>query len=316
MFSEAYIIDALHKCGITRIQSYDKYLIIHCPFAKENHEKQTDRHPSFSIRKDNWTYFCYSCKTTGSFFNLIYKLAIRQNSEELENLASTFLADDFFEFTDDKKVEKKEIKIYSEDSLSQFPRATSCTQSLEYLQKRQISEKIADKYDLRVDIEHSRVCFPVRNQKGHLVGLQGRSFAENYRQRYYNYWMFDKGQTVGGINQVDSEYVLVLEGFFGLLKTASLTEFCPREISPLTVFGSMVSYTQAADIMALDKKIVICLDNDIAGKKGAKILKERLKYNAYSVTSITLPKDIDEITQDEFLTLFNTTTRNISDVTF
>lgn len=71
--------------------------------------------------------------------------------------------------------------------LSTFPIFGIFPDAVAYLKSRSISVGMASYLDVRFDPIKRRICFPFRNFKGHLMGVQGRAIDEDNPLRYYQY---------------------------------------------------------------------------------------------------------------------------------
>jgi hypothetical protein len=102
-----------------------------------------------------------------------------------------------------------------------------------YLHKRGILPWVASELGLRFDPKRRRICFPVRDRFGRLVGMQGRDITETNALRYYAYPY--KGRTNKNIwlgeDKVDWDTPVVLtEGPFDY---ASIYRVYPNVLASL-----------------------------------------------------------------------------------
>jgi 5S rRNA maturation endonuclease (ribonuclease M5) len=77
--------------------------------------------------------------------------------------------------------------VFPEAWLKTFKIATHFPEAMAYLISRGIDYKMVMELDIRYDPTQHRVCFPFRNYKGELMGLQGRDINKVTSLRYFQY---------------------------------------------------------------------------------------------------------------------------------
>lgn len=155
----------------------------------------------------------------------------------------------------------------------------------------------------------NRVIFPIFDENDKILGFGGRTLT-NEEVKYINSpetLIFNKGQTLYGFNFAKDEikkldYAILTEGYLdvitaqqsGLLNTVATlgTALTPKQVRLLTKYSE-------------SKKIYLCLDTDIAGKKAVesifRLTQDISKFVALDLrVSINLPgKDLDEALKNE-----------------
>jgi 5S rRNA maturation endonuclease (ribonuclease M5) len=83
-------------------------------------------------------------------------------------------------------VEKDEV-LFPEQWLQSFKPIQIFPEAMAYCLGRGLSKKSLKQLDVRYDPSQRRVCWPFRNFRGELMGLQGRSIEPDPHLRYYQY---------------------------------------------------------------------------------------------------------------------------------
>lgn len=291
--TDELLINVLEKLQVKNLRETNDSFIFSCPLAEYFHYKGTDNHPSCQIRKEDGKYYCYSCKNFGPLWDLVDTIKFLNKREDLNELLEGLRKPQKFIINTKRKEQKKDQIFLPDELIERYPKATDETKSLEYVFKRGIDSRLANKYNLRYDSDRNRLLFPIYDNK-YFVGFQGRAIEQD-EKRYYNYFNVNKSLYLGGSNHLTlNKIVIVVEGFISLLKLKHLIP----EFNIVTTFGSSISDEQAIKLINLDKLIISCFDNDKAGSDGRIIFNEKLKFNRFKTRNLVLPEDIDTISKE------------------
>jgi hypothetical protein len=186
------------------------WVISTCPFARWTHEQGVDRNPSFGVstnessnigerRHRAQVYHCFSCQKTGIFedlpFNLreLYRADPKGERPAYGKALEIIVAEeeDDIDFDgipdfDEPMIDPDEVIAWPEFYLESFRSVFAFERAVDYLQTRQITERVAQVLDLRFDTSRDRVCFPIRDFDSRLVGLHGRTISD-HPMPYYAY---------------------------------------------------------------------------------------------------------------------------------
>ena len=217
--------------GSTATGARNEWVVGRCPFTWRHGGK--DVHPSFGIKsetKKKSICKCWSCGYGGDLRDLVFDLKKElktQPNHQIINLAAAMqLIAQESESMDinpesipefDAPYEPPEIVVFSEDWLNSFSKAHLFIEASDYLRNRGVSAKMTRTLDIRYDPISKRVCFPFRNNKKELIGVQGRDISEKTTLRYYQYGYTGKrnGTVWMGENLINLDQPLVLvEGPF------------------------------------------------------------------------------------------------------
>jgi len=186
----------------TKVAGYrGDWVLASCPFAPWKHDDGKDAHPSFGVKSSKTKksiYKCFSCGQGGDLQDLILDLGIELKKDStggyhlgkaLQLVASEFDNLEFDpnipEYGENKK--PNEFVEYPDSWLQSFQKVNYKSGVGDYLKNRGVSEELALEFDLRYDPFQKRVCFPFRDFKGRLAGIQGRALEPSNPLRYYFY---------------------------------------------------------------------------------------------------------------------------------
>lgn len=205
----------------------------YCPFIWNHGGK--DQHPSFGVKINTNSKSickCWSCGYGGDLQDLVLdlaqgikkhqltgynlKLAVQLTANELEDMDIN--PEDIPDY--DAVIEPTEV-IIPEYWLDSFRSVELYPKAMQYLDSRGVEQATIKTLDIRYDPLQRRVCFPFRNFKGDLVGVQGRSLDAESTLRYYQYGYNSKrnGHSWYGESRVNFDKPVVLvEGVFDYIK--------------------------------------------------------------------------------------------------
>lgn len=293
--------------------SPDGWVRASCPLAPWFHDSGKDSNPSFGLRvvPNGESYFnCWACKS-GDLLMLVQLLksggaglprydlakAVQLIADEEEGSTISLKIDEFAEFA--KPNDDPDMDIaFSEEWLMSFKVAWKVPLALEYLAGRGVSKELAIELDLRFDTSKKRVCFPIRNFKGVLVGLRGRTIdAQEGLPPYHDYGGEQTQRNRMpwyGENLIDFDKPVVMpESVFDY---ASVFRVYRNVLAPMTVGMGEQKLKRVQEAL----EIVTLFDNGKGGDK-ARLLVD--KYLPGSVRVHRLPppnrKDAGEMSVDE-----------------
>lgn len=186
----------------TKVSGYrGDWVLAPCPYAPFKHETGKDAHPSFGVKISKTKksfYKCFSCGMGGDLQDLVMDLGfelkkspmkVYKLGEALQLVANEFEGLEYDSNIPEYGEQKKSSTFleYPQFWLDTFPKISYPSVASKYLQSRHISKEMAFEFDLRYDPFQGRICFPFRDFKGRLAGIQGRAIDEGNPLRYYFY---------------------------------------------------------------------------------------------------------------------------------
>ncbi len=177
-----------------------KWMQARCPFAFWEHS-HGDKTPSFGISRTAQWGQCFGCGFSGSLFELTHRLArleAESPSGVLRDLPRAFgilvLEEESADLLAPAELPYDEAVLsppadlsWPEDFLAPFEPAWHEDQVHPYLAKRGVSATTARRLDIRFDDYRGRICFPLRDGMGRLMGLHGRAINDETVPHYWFY---------------------------------------------------------------------------------------------------------------------------------
>lgn len=258
------IEQALKLVGATNIQLHKRtgWVISRCPLGPWRHEGGESGPEVFGVKIETGdpSTHCFSCGWGGKLSDLTLTMRYLNKKdpriqvkwsevdaliEEAENdLELDFDSPDIEEMLFGKKAEPH---YFPEWWLDSFPYWKEVAWAREYLAERNVPESVAEALDLRADTKEKRVCFPVRDFQGHLVGLHGRAVLEGVEPRYRMYLQAGKNNPINWLGEswVDlTKPIVVVEGPFDV---ASVYRVYRNVVSPLFANPSVEKLLRMGD---------------------------------------------------------------------
>lgn len=179
--------------GSSTIGSRTGWVLATCPM-RWNHG--TERSSAFAISTDSKKKSrckCLSCGYSGDLTDLLMDIKFKlhkfpQYAPHFKlALAAPMVASEFEEMElligDIPDFEAKEVKkeiLFPEQWLGTFKPVRDFPEALSYCMSRGLQKSALTALDVRYDPHYKRVCFPFRNFKQELMGMQGRFIGEGH----------------------------------------------------------------------------------------------------------------------------------------
>lgn len=244
------------------------WVVSSCPLGPWRHEDGKSGPEVFGVKREAGDAFChcFACGYAGRMSDLVIEMqmlnskehaldvkwsTVNQLIEEAEN--ESILDLDFPDIEEVLFGSKKELHLFPEWWIDSFPPWREVAFAREYLKTRDVPPELADKLDLRADTKDNerRVCFPVRDFEGRLVGLHGRAVDEGVTPRYRMYLQGGQNNPIVwyGESWVDrTRPILCVEGPFDV---ASVLRVYDNVVSPLFVNPSIEKIKRMADALEI-----------------------------------------------------------------
>lgn len=277
------------------------------------HGEGRERKPSLGVIKESiqrgdikypsGTFYCFTCKERGDILKLIGDVMGIGRMDAFKWLLNNYL------YSTDSRVINIDVRrsvlrkdILSTDIAEAFHRSyMGEVEAREYLEgKRKIDEEIVRKFKIGYSPEYNTLVFPIFDREGDLRAFKDRSLVG---KMYKNEKGTDKG--LFGIHLVTpSNRIWLVEGEIDCMTLWGWG------IEAISIMGSDISEEQARLLAIVSNEFVIALDNDEAGRKGAKKVVEKLRrygIKTFNLVYKTNKKDFNEMTKDEFDRLVSVT---------
>ena len=295
-------------------------VMITCPFHKGGHERK----PScgVSLREkvtpqktyEAGTVHCYTCGYVADLPTFISDLFEMGNPMDgfrwlvgRYNYSSSGREEISFDFYRGSEKKPKGIEL---SQVEEYHRALMSSERAKgYLMGRGIIPDVMEIFKLGYSHEDNQVLFPVYARGGEVLFYKGRSLVGKH---FYNSKDTDKTEVVYGLyqaleNQIpeDTE-IWITESEIDALSLIS------KGVMAFALMGSDISDAQVREIVKSPyRRFVIATDNDQAGRKGARMIKDKLIPRGcrfYNLKWLTGEKDVNELIQaygDEWIDHLN-----------
>lgn len=309
-------------------QSGNRFLGL-CPFHKE-------KTPSFFVNRDDQLYYCFGCHEGGNIINFVEKVNNLDFIEAVKFLAErggVVLPEENGEVSKEHQLKKdiyevnKASAIYFHNNLMNDNAAlkyltdrgldiktiknfglgyskSTYTDLYEHLKLKGFSEwamlkagVISKKENKVYDFFRGRIVFPVIDLRGNVIAFSGRVMDDSL-PKYLNTGeteVFKKRQNLFGLNLAKNskkDYILLAEGQMDVI---ALHKYGFN--NAVASLGTAFCEEHAKLIKRYAKKVVICYDNDTAGKSATNKAADFLIAEGVFVNVAILKggKDPDEI---------------------
>ena len=298
-----------------------------CPFHRE-------KTPSFTVDRDRGLYYCFGCGAGGDVFGFIrqiervdfreavellarrYRIEIprrarTQASDKSERLLAVLAAAErlFVErlWEDDNGARAYLRQRGVPDEMARSLRLGFAPDGWDFTVRRlgeSFSEDLLFEAGLlsagtdgrrRYDRFRNRLLFPIRDDRGRVVGFGGRSLSGE-EPKYLNSAespVFAKNRLLYGMPAARDamrakERVVLVEGYFDhlALLAAGVNE-------TVATMGTALSSTQAERIRRWVGKIIVCYDGDSAGRTATQRAFPILLATGLEVAVVELPAGLD-----------------------
>lgn len=252
-----------------------------------------EKTPSFSVRRENGSFYCFSSGIGGSVFSFI-KHYNKCSATEAINIMKAYTGTDGIidgihnklsatkickKFMPTKKEHKKQnVSSYQSDCMEKYERDLD---KLKVWESEGISLESLDKFQVRYDGFSNRLVYPIRDIKGNIVNIGGRTLDKDWKEkkmRKYTYLSSWGSMDVvyGLYDNMDAilkrKEVIVFEGCKSVL--IADTWGIHNAVAILT---SHLSEAQLKIFAKLGVRVVFALDKEIDITKDHNI-KRLIKY--------------------------------------
>ncbi|MBS9339105.1 DNA primase [Fructobacillus sp. M2-14] len=208
---------------------------------------------------------------------------------------------------DDRQLDEDTIKRYA---LGYVP---SNNVLLSYAREHNIDEKVLAESELFIERDgelvrdrfSNRVLWPIRNERGQVVGFSGRSLDPDNPAKYMNSPespFFNKGKLLYNLDQAkgnirSGQKAMIFEGFMDVI-SADLA----GAGGAVATMGTALTPDHVAALSKLTDQITLVYDGDAAGQKAAKhsipLIREQAPQVEIGVISLADNRDPDEVRRE------------------
>lgn len=272
------IKEYLNRKGI-KFREYGKELVTHCLFSGCDKDSR-GREAHLYFKAETGQYDCKKCGEKGNMVTLS-----KHFGDEIKDIALNPIV---------SKSKQKKVNFDAE-------LVEACHQALpvhirQYLNNRGITDAVINEYKLGWSEFYNQwwITIPIKDFYGTYRFFKLRQDPNIGSDKM----TFPKGSPKNPVEaqiygwdmlKVKRESILICEG--ELDRLALLSRGVPAVTS---TNGAMTFKEEWATSFEEIKKIYICYDNDDTGRKGAKMVAEKIKHDGNEVFTVILPKEVGE----------------------
>lgn len=280
------------------------HIMIQCVYHADGQE----RRPSAGIRESDGLYHCFTCGEVHSLPEVIshcFGYNDITGKEGLKWLLKNFATvqveerkDVNLDYMRNGGISNSSHRIPDNRHYIGERELDSYRYTHPYMYERGLTDVIIEYFDVGFDKDTDTITFPVRDISGRCLFVARRSIR-------YKFYQFPKGveKPLYGLYELIGWYkpfgtppeVIVCEGIFDALSCWVYG----RPAVALCGLGTELQFKQLRELSC--RKLILATDNDEAGMKARKKLREKVQNKI--ITEFILPegkKDINELTEDEF----------------
>ena len=212
------------------------------------------------------------------------------------------------EYLAKRKLDTATIKEFGIGYSTGWNELVTYLKGLGYSEEEMLDAGVVEKKDggKLYDCFGKRLCFPIFNIYGNVVGFSARVLEKTDFAKYKNTaqtLVFDKSRCIYGITQLKKlktaekiNEVVIVEGQMDVI---SLYKSGVK--NAVACMGTALTINHAKDLKRFADKIVLCFDGDNAGKKATLRSIDILVNAGLNVYVVTIPNGHDP---DEFVNMF------------
>ncbi len=212
------------------------------------------------------------------------------------------------EYLAKRKLDTATIKEFGIGYSTGWNELVTYLKSLGYTDEEMLDAGVVEKKDggKLYDCFGKRLCFPIFDILGHIVGFSARVLEKTDFAKYKNTaqtLVFDKSRCIYGISQLKKlkntekiNEVVIVEGQMDVI---SLYKGGVK--NAVACMGTALTINHAKDLKRFADKVILCFDGDNAGKKATLRSIDILVNAGLNVYVVTIPNGHDP---DEYINLF------------
>lgn len=291
-------------------------VMVTCPFHKGGHERKPSCGVSLKEKKtpektyEAGTVHCYTCGYTADLPTFIKDLLGLDNAMEgFKWLVGHYnysandreeISFDFYRGEDGKEPEMDSDQVYQ-----YHQNLRNSQKAVRYLEGRCISREVMRLFSLGYDPADDVVLFPVYSRSGNVLFFKSRSLAGKH---FFNAKEVDKTAAVYGLYQTVEDGIPEDTEIWLVESEIDALSLISKGILAWAFMGSDISDRQVKEMTKTPyRRFVIATDNDEAGRKGARLIKDKLipyGFRFFNLRWLADVKDVNELIQkygDDFM---------------
>ena len=242
-------------------------------------------------------FICFSCGETGNVVDMVMRVTNRTYFEAMRLVLSKHTDTDFekqIDYTIDKpsSIEPFDMGLIKNLNANLLSNA----RAQEYFFGRGINLAAQEELLLGYSQKQDMVIVPVFDVEGVCAGFVGRSLEG---KSFKNSTGLPKSKLLYNLNRCKRSRVAVVESSFDAIRLWQLN------IPAVATLGASVSKNQIHLLQAFSSGIIVCPDNDEAGKQLENKILKNISNKSIDVIRLNKGKDIGDLSDEEIVNVFN-----------
>lgn len=290
-YTAGQIESILQSCDVKIGSEIDTHFLIFCPFHYNT------RTPACEVDKSNGMFICFSCGETGSIIDMIMRLTNRNYFEAMRMINSRKDIVDIEREVDQTIDAPSDLPEFDLDTIHRLHNSLMNNDiAKNYFLGRNISLESMTKFMLGYSEKQNMVIVPVFSVDNICLGFVARSIEG---KSFKNSTGLPKSKTLFNINNVKRQKIVVVESSFDAIRLSQLN------IPAVATLGATVSKLQISLLQTYASGIIICPDNDDAGKGLIDKIIKNVCNKQIDIIKLNKGKDIGDLEDNEISEIFN-----------
>lgn len=272
------IINILEQCGLIVAKECGDEVLVSCPF-------HDDTNPSLQINLVSGLAHCFA----GCFNGDIVSLLSRATGKSTLQIMYDFEEEDYPLLKRQKRAQQDFVEVI--DPIIFKSLGWQLALDNKYLLNRGFSNETIQKWDIMCN--DGQICVPLKDEDWDIVGFVYRNiFSEpkyEYNKGFHRKWFL---MGLNHFHRIKRDKVIIVEGVFDCVWLFQNGYFS------VGVLGSDISDFQADLLAKHASSVILCGDNDYAGRKLNRMMRNKCQNRGIKVIGEVLLdryKDIQEV---------------------
>lgn len=294
----------------THIKEYADDNLIHdrnnrklyaCPYCDSGHGTSSDSDGAFSIDMKKYRFKCFSCNQTGDLFDLIGQVEKIGNFTDQVNRAVSLYGTEPAETVQYDQISHGNIHTgmteEQKEVVKEYIRqCRNNSDKTEYFHQRGLSDSIVQRFSLGYDEQNRMITIPYGTETYYITrNIDEKAYRKPPTETYGTEPVFNQS----ALYNAENLPVFVCEGAMDALSVMSA-----GGVAVATGGTSHGNLLQAIKEKRPDTTLIICYDNDEAGRKGSEKLSQDLTelnipHVIASYPADTACKDVNDLLRED-----------------
>lgn len=241
-------------------------------------------------------FICFSCGESGSIIDIVMRTTSRNYFEASRLINSKKDDVDIEQIIDEAVDSSLELPEFDMDLINRMHQdLKKSIRAREYFLGRSINDSSMEEFMLGYSPNQDMVIVPVFDEFAKCLGFVARSVEGKV---FKNSTGLPKSKVLFNLNRSKRSTIIVVESSFDAIRLYQ------SGFKAVATLGASVSRNQISLLQKYSSSIIICPDNDDAGKKMTDKIVNNIKNKTVQVVSLNKGKDVGDLTSEEIVDTF------------